>query len=325
MGDAIILRDLWKRYASGGVWAVREVNLAVREGEIFSLLGPNGAGKTTLIAILGGLFPPTRGEAIVAGRNVVSDPLGVKQIIGVVPEEVALYPQLSARQNLHYFGQLYGLQGRALGQAIEETLAIVGLVGHEDKKAGRYSSGMKRRLNIAAALLHGPRLLLMDEPTVGLDPESRRRILDLVLRLKQERATTILYTTHYMDEAEAISDRVGIVHAGRLIAVGAPGELIASLQTGETIALHVGATPVADGLLDALRRLPGVNQVAPAGEMIRLSVRRASDTLPALLRLTTGTDGQPPLLDVRSLTVARPRLEDVFLQLTGEAGERSPS
>ncbi len=320
MTEIITLRHLCKRYrSSNGTLALDDVSLTIHGGEIFSLLGPNGAGKTTLIAILCGLFPPTSGEAIVAGRDVVRDPLGVKQQLGVVPEEVALYPQLTARQNLHYFGQLYGLMGRTLAQAVGETLALVGLAERGDEKVGRYSSGMKRRLNIGVGLLHRPAVLLMDEPTVGLDPESRRHILDLVRRLKQERGTTILYTTHYMDEAEAISDRVGIIHRGRLVAVDTPEALIRSVQAGEIVQLQLDVATLPSAALDALRQTPGINQATVDGNVIRLAVSRSDEVLPAILHVKERYGW-----NVRTLTVSRPRLEDVFLQLTGEAFERMP-
>ena len=324
MVESIILRNLSKRYASNGVWALREVSLTLREGEILSLLGPNGAGKTTLIAILCGLFPPTEGEAIVAGRDVIRDPLGVKQRVGVVPEEVALYPQLSARRNLRYFGRLYGLGGRELSQAVEETLALVGLAGRGDEKIARYSGGMKRRLNIAVALLHRPRVLLMDEPTLGLDPESRRRILDLVLQLRKERAVTILYTTHEMDEAEEISDRVGIMHQGRIVALGTPDELLRAAQLSHVVELHLGAGQVSSAMLETFRRLPGVEEVMLAGETIRLTVSLNEEALSSILHLLLHGDGHLSPVNVRSLTIVKPKLEAVFLQLTGQVFEQTP-
>ncbi|NOZ73587.1 MAG: ABC transporter ATP-binding protein, partial [Chloroflexi bacterium] len=210
MTAIISIHELRKQYhPPDGPLALAGIDLQIREGEIFSLLGPNGAGKTTLLAILSGLLRPTSGEAIIAGHNVVHDPMAVKRIIGVVPEEIALYPQLSARQNLRYFGQLYGLRGQALDKATGEVLAAIGLANRAQEKIARYSNGMKRRLNIGVGLLHNPRIVFMDEPTVGLDPESRRRILDLVVQLNREQGTTILYTTHYMEEAHELSHRVG--------------------------------------------------------------------------------------------------------------------
>jgi linearmycin/streptolysin S transport system ATP-binding protein len=249
MAAIISIRQLSKQYdPPHGPMAIDGIDLDIQEGEVFSLLGPNGAGKTTLIALLCGLFPPSRGEVVVAGHNVVRDPMAAKQIIGVVPEEIALYPRLSARQNLRYFGLLYGLRGRELDQAIEDLLAAVGLADRAGDKVVRYSSGMKRRLNVAVGLVHRPRIVLMDEPTLGLDPRSRRSILDLVLQLRREQGATILYTTHYMDEAQELSDRVGILHLGRIIALGTPDELTRTIDVGslarqqrnlETVFLHL--------------------------------------------------------------------------------------
>jgi ABC-2 type transport system ATP-binding protein len=227
MAEIVTIRGLSKRYRPpAGPLALDGIDLQIQEGEIFSLLGPNGAGKTTLISILCGLLPATSGEAIVAGHDVARDPMAVKQIVGVVPEEIALYPRLSGRRNLRYFGQLYGLSGQELERDVAGALAAVGLTDRSGERVAHYSSGMKRRLNIAVGLLPNPRLLLLDEPTLGLDPESRGHILDLVRQLKRERGTTVLYTTHYLDEAELISDRVGIIHLGRIIALGAPQELV---------------------------------------------------------------------------------------------------
>jgi len=314
MGEIITLRGLSKRYRPlDRAPAISEINLGIEEGEIFSLLGPNGAGKTTLISVLCGLFPPTRGDAIIAGRSVVRDPLGVKRIVGVVPEEVALYPQFSARKNLRYFGMLYGLAGRELDEAARASLAVVGLTDRGDEKVGRFSSGMKRRLNIAVGLLHKPRVLLMDEPTVGLDPESRRRILDLVRQLKQERGATILYTTHYVEEAEEISDRIGIIHQGRIVAAGAVADLIRAVQAEDVLRLEVGAAPAPAGALAAFEKLGGVSRVAREGDTITLAARAAAEALPEVLRIAAEQG-----LDVRSLTVSRPKLEAVFLALTGE-------
>lgn len=324
MSESIVLREVSKRYSSASAWALREVSLTIGQGEIFSLLGANGAGKTTLIAILAGLFPPTSGAAWVLGHDVTADPLAAKRCLGVVPEEVALYPQLSARRNLHYFGQLYGLGGRELSRAVEETLRLVDLAERADERVSRLSSGMKRRLNIAVALLHRPAVLLMDEPTVGLDPESRRRILDLVRQLKRERGTTILYTTHYMDEAEALSDRVGILHRGRLLAVDTPAGLLRLAAAGETVELSVATELPAEDLLATVRQTPGVQQAALSNGVLRLMTPSAADLLPGIMRLALPTDGRPPQFELRSLTVTRPRLEDVFLQLTGETLAEAP-
>jgi len=314
MAGIITVRKLSKQYnPPDGPMAINEVDLQIQEGEIFSLLGPNGAGKTTLIAILCGLFPPTGGDAIVAGHSVVRNPMAVKHIIGVVPEEIALYPQLSGRQNLRYFGLLYGLSGQELDEAIDDVLTVIGLADRAGDKVGSYSSGMKRRLNVGVGLLHRPQIVLLDEPTLGLDPESRRRVLDLVLQLKRDRGTTILYTTHHMEEAQELSDRVGIIHHGRIIALGTPDELIETIHAGDTLRLHVGESKVSAPLLDALRQVRGVKEVSAEGDAITLSLLHAADVLPEILRIM-----QEAGIVVSSLTVQQPNLEAVFLHLTGQ-------
>lgn len=314
MAAIITVRKLSKQYnPPSGPLAINEVDLHIQEGEIFSLLGPNGAGKTTLIAMLCGLFPPTSGEAIIAGHNVVQNPMAVKQIIGVVPEEVALYLQLSGRQNLRYFGLLYGLSGRELDEAIDDVLTVIGMTDRAGDKVGHYSSGMKRRLNVGVGLLHKPRIVLLDEPTLGLDPESRRRILDLVLELKRDHGATILYTTHYMEEAQELSDRVGIIHHGKIIALGTPDELIQTIHAEDTLRLHVGVSKVSASVMDALKQVRGVKQGLLEGDAITLSVLHAAEVLPEILHIFEESG-----ISMRSLTVQQPNLETVFLRLTGQ-------
>jgi len=314
MAEIITVRKLSKQYQPpNGPMAINEIDLQIQEGEIFSLLGPNGAGKTTLIAILCGLFPPTSGDAIVAGHSVVRNPMAVKRIIGVVPEEIALYPQLSGRQNLRYFGLLYDLSGQELDEAIDDVLTVIGLMDRAGDKVGSYSSGMKRRLNVGVGLLHKPQIVLLDEPTLGLDPESRRRVLDLVLQLKQDHGTTILHTTHHMEEAQELSDRVGIIHHGRIIALGTPDELIQTIHVGDTLRLHVGVSKESAPLLDALRQVRGVKEVSAEGDAITLSLLHAADVLPKVLRIVEEAG-----IVVSSLTVQQPSLEAVFLHLTGQ-------
>ncbi len=314
MAAIITIRKLSKQYhPPDGPLAVDQIDLRIQEGEIFSLLGPNGAGKTTLIAILCGLFPPTSGDAVIAGHSIVQNPMAVKEIIGVVPEEIALYSQLSGRQNLRYFGLLYGLGGQELDQAIDDVLTVIGLADRVDDKVGRYSSGMKRRLNVGVGLLHKPRIVLLDEPTVGLDPASRRRILDLVLELKRDHGATILYTTHYMEEAHELSDRVGIIHHGKIIALGTPDELIQTIHAEDTLRLQVGVSEVSAAVVDALQQVRGVKQVSAGGGAITLSLLHAADVLPEILGLVEESG-----ISVHSLTVQQPNLEAVFLGLTGQ-------
>ena len=210
------VKDLVKKY--GDFTAVKGISFDIKEGEIFSLLGPNGAGKTTTISILSTLYAPTSGEATVDGHSVTKEPM-VRNLIGVVPQELALYDDLSAGENLVFWGQMYGLSGKALAIRVDEVLEQIGLADKAKKRVKTYSGGMKRRVNIGVGLLHKPSLLFMDEPTVGIDPQSRRAILDSVKSLNQQ-GMTVLYTTHYMEEAEELSDRVGIIDHGELIALG---------------------------------------------------------------------------------------------------------
>ncbi len=320
MAEIITTRELSKQYnPPDGPMAVNGVDLHIREGEIFSLLGPNGAGKTTLISMLCGLFPPTSGQALVAGHDVARDPMAVKQVIGVVPEEVALYPQLTGRQNLRYFGLLYGLSGQELGGAIDEVLGAVGLADRAGDRVGQYSSGMKRRLNVGVGLLHKPRIVFLDEPTLGLDPESRRRILDLVLELKREHGATILYTTHYMEEAQELSDRVGIIHKGKIIALGTPDELIQTIHAEDTLRLQFDTPDVPAATLQALERVRSVKEVSLDGRTATLYLMRAAEVLPEILRIVEAAG-----INVQSLTVQEPNLETVFLRLTGRRLTETP-
>ncbi|NOZ95248.1 MAG: ABC transporter ATP-binding protein [Acidobacteria bacterium] len=313
MSATIAVRNLYKQYnPPRGPVALHNVTLDVAGGTVLSLLGPNGAGKTTLIAILCGVIRPTAGDAFIAGYSIVQAPLDAKRLLGVVPEEVALYPRLSARQNLRYFGQLYGLRGRTLRLAIDEVLHTVGLAERADERVAHYSQGMKRRLNVGVALLPRPPVLLMDEPTVGLDPEGRRRILDLVAHLKHEFGTTILYTTHHMEEAQELSDQVAIIHQGRIIAQGAPDALIQKVHPQDMVRFRVRGPTLPPNLLRHLGEVAGVEEVALRGDTITISLLHTAQALPRILHLL-----EEARVPVRSLTVDKPNLETVFLRLTG--------
>ena len=209
-----------------GPVAVDDVSFEINEGEIFSLLGPNGAGKTTTISILSCLLKPDGGDAKVGGYSVNTQSVKVRELIGVVPQDIALYEDLSGRENLLFWGRIYGLSGAELQGRVDEVLELVGLVDRQKDRVGKYSGGMKRRVNIGAALLHKPRFLYLDEPTVGIDPQSRRSILDGVKDLNRQ-GVTVLYTTHYMEEAQELSDRIGIMDQGKMVALGTQAELVA--------------------------------------------------------------------------------------------------
>jgi ABC-2 type transport system ATP-binding protein len=215
--NAIEVKSLHKSF--GDLKAVNDVSFNVLQGEIFSLLGPNGAGKTTTISMLSCLLRPDEGDARILGHSIRDDAMGVKSVLGVVPQEIALYEDLSASENLAFWGKMYGLRGEALKQRVNDVIEIIGLTDRAKERIKKYSGGMKRRVNIGVALLHKPQIMFMDEPTVGIDPQSRRNILDSILALKKE-GTTVLYTTHYMEEAQELSDHIAIMDHGKIIAAG---------------------------------------------------------------------------------------------------------
>jgi ABC-2 type transport system ATP-binding protein len=229
---ALQVRDLVKVYRGAHRAAVDGLTFRLEEGEIFGLLGPNGAGKTTAISVLCTLLRPTSGSISVGGIDLTADPRQVRRLIGLVPQEIALYPRLSARENLRYFGRLHGLHGSELAGRIGEALATVGLQEHADREVGLFSGGMKRRANLAAGILHRPRILFLDEPTVGVDPQSRSLILDYLAGLRAT-GTTVVYTTHYMEEAQQLCSRVAVMDGGRIIAEGPPAELMAKRRCAD--------------------------------------------------------------------------------------------
>jgi len=313
MSDAILTAEnLHKSFDE--VDAVKGVSFEIQRGEIFSLLGPNGAGKTTTISMLSCLLEPTQGQAHIEGHSILKEAEQVKQLIGVVPQEIALYPSLSARENLAFWGKMYGLRGAALKQRIAAVLDIAGLANRADAKVETYSGGMKRRINIAVGLLHQPKLLYMDEPTVGIDPQSRRRILDTVLELKQQ-GLTVLYTTHYMEEAQELSDRIGIIDHGELIALGTLAELTKTVGEYDTVRIGLEHENLdAAKLIQRLERIPGVEHATVENEIVLVQAIEADAVLSQVVGEVYRTDGR-----LVSLQVQEPNLEAVFLNLTGRA------
>src|SRR5512134_1659211 len=252
MSSILEVQNLAKNY--GNFTAVKGISFDIKEGEIFSLLGPNGAGKTTTISMLSTLYTPTSGDATIGGHSVTKDPMAVRQGIGVVPQDLALYEDLTARENLIFWGQMYGLGGSALKNRVEEVLEQIGLTDKAKDRVKTYSGGMKRRVNIGVGLLHKPKLLFMDEPTVGIDPQSRRAILDTVKDLNRQ-GMTVLYTTHYMEEAQELSNRVGIIDHGELIALGTQKELTQQVGHNEALILHIGENDDPETLANSLKSL----------------------------------------------------------------------
>jgi ABC-2 type transport system ATP-binding protein len=306
-------RDLHKRY--GDTVAVDGVGFEVAAGEAYGLLGPNGAGKTTTISMICGLLAPDRGEVVLDGRRLADDPRTLKAAIGYVPQEIALYPDLTASENLDFFGRLYGLGGLALRRRVAEVLAFVELADRARDRVDTFSGGMKRRLNIAAGLLHRPRLLILDEPTVGVDPQSRNAILERVAELRSD-GLALIYTSHYMEEVERLCDRIGIVDHGRMIAEGTRDELVGGIDQGDRIDLELApaSRDRAGALADALRALDGVAQATADGARLTLLGRAGRSLLPLLLERAAALGAE-----VVGVQVTAPDLETVFLQRTGKA------
>ena len=311
MSNILEVKDLVKQY--GDFTAVKGVSFDIKEGEIFSLLGPNGAGKTTTISMLSTLYTPTSGDATIGGHSISKDPMAVKQVIGVVPQDLALYEDLTAKENLVFWGQMYGLSGKALNSRVDEVLDQIGLVDKAKNRVKTYSGGMKRRVNIGVGLLHKPRLLFMDEPTVGIDPQSRRAILDTVKDLNKQ-GMTVLYTTHYMEEAAELSNRVGIIDHGELIALGTQDELTKQVGQTDTLILHISENEDADALANSLKDMPDVLEATTTDHEVSIITPSAENILASVVSKANDRG-----IKIRSIDIREPNLEAVFLHLTGRA------
>jgi len=308
-GKAIEVLDLHKNF--GEVYAVQGVTFDVQAGEIFSLLGPNGAGKSTTISMLACLLEPTQGDARVMGHSIRREPMAVKAAIGLVPQEVALYEDLSAGENLQFWAKMYGLRGALLRQRVDEVLEVIGLTDRQKGRVAKFSGGMKRRLNIGIALLHRPQVIVMDEPTVGIDPQSRRSILDNVKALNRQ-GTTVFYTTHYMEEAQELSDHIAIMDRGRVIAYGTHEELVKIVGELHRIDLTINAE--ASQVVGRWQATEGVRQVSETDGALTLLVDDSNIVLPRLFESATQAG-----VRITSVDIQEPNLEAVFLHLTGRA------
>jgi len=307
--EAIQVRNLDKSFDD--VHAVRGISFDVQRGEIFSLLGPNGAGKSTTISMLACLLEPTGGDALVMGHSILRKPMAVKEAIGVVPQEIALYEDLSARENLIFWGKMYGLRGADLQQRVDGVLEIVGLTERQQGAVSKFSGGMKRRLNIGIALMHRPDVIIMDEPTVGIDPQSRRNILDSV-KAFNEQGMTVLYTTHYMEEAQELSDHIAIMDRGEVIAYGTHDDLVDIVGQLDRIDLTI--TGESAEVMELWQAAEGVHQITAEDGDLTLLVDDSNLVLPRLF----GSANEAGVR-ITSVEIQEPNLEAVFLHLTGRA------
>ncbi len=310
MDEAVLtVEGLVKRF--GPVLAVDDVSFRIAPGETVGLLGPNGAGKTTTISMVAGLLTPDAGTVTVAGVPVGRSPVEAKRHLGLVPQDLAIYPDLSARANLHYFGRLQGLSGRALQERTGQVLELIGLADRAKEPSKKFSGGMKRRLNIGIGLLHRPTLLILDEPTVGVDPQSRNSILESIEALSTE-GMAVLYTTHYMEEAERLCDRIAIVDDGRVQAEGTRDELIQ--LTGGVDTIRLTGSGDLDAGARAVEALPAVERVVRERSTLVLTVHDAPRAIAPIVNAASAAG-----LSLSDVEISRPDLESVFLHLTGRA------
>jgi len=306
---AIQVQNLQKCF--GAFAAVRGVNFEVQQGEIFSLLGPNGAGKSTTISMLSCLLQPSNGDACVMGHSVVREPQGVKRVIGIVPQDIALYGDLSARENLSFWGKMYGLRGDTLAKRVNEVLEIIGLTDRQKDRVDKFSGGMKRRVNIGAALMHKPAVIIMDEPTVGIDPQSRRHILDNIKELNSQ-GMTVLYTTHYMEEAQELSDHIAIMDQGKVIACGTHSELVKVV--GELDRINLTLNAESEKIIADWQATAGIHRVYAEDGHLTVLAEDSNQILPRLFESASRAK-----MRITSVEIQEPNLEAVFLHLTGKA------
>lgn len=302
-------KNLVKKF--GNLVAVDNISFQINQGEIFGLLGPNGAGKTTTISMISCLLEPTSGDVLVDGNSVTRNPNKVKRALGIVPQDIALYPTLTAAENLKFWGRMYGITGQLLKDRISEVLEIVGLTERAKDRIETYSGGMKRRINIAAGMLHRPKILLMDEPTVGIDPQSRNHILETVQKLNKD-GMTIVYTSHYMEEVEAICKRVGIIDHGKIMAIGTIDEL--KKLVGSEEAINIQVENVNEETIEHLGAIELVDRINRSDGQIQVLSKDSEQVLAKVISILNQAGAH-----VTTVEVMEPNLESVFLHLTGKS------
>ncbi len=310
MGAAVQTLDITKRF--GELTAVDKINLAIDSKEIFGLLGPNGAGKTTLIRMLTTVLQPSDGTAKVAGFDIRKNQDEVRQSIGVVSQAMTLDIELTAWENMELYAKYYGVPGEIRKKRIKELLDVVGLADRADFTAGSYSGGMKRRLELVRSLIHRPKILFLDEPTTGLDPQARSAVWDYLRKIHREQDITIVLTSHYLDEAEALCDRVAIVDYGKLMALGTPTDLKRKVMGGDIVEADVADLPIK--AFEALKASKFVLQVKKRESTLTILVKSGAEAVPRIVELVNENGGK-----IRSITLREPTLDDVFLHFTGRS------
>ncbi|WP_096273633.1 ABC transporter ATP-binding protein [Paucisalibacillus globulus] len=306
----IELVDLTKKFKQ--MYAVKNLNMFIERGEIVGLLGPNGAGKSTAISMLSSLVEPTSGDVRFENNSILKKPAPFRKVVGMVPQNIALYTDLTAEENLLFFGRIYRLHGKELERKVDEVLEQIGLTDRRKDVVKKFSGGMQRRLNIGVAMLHDPEVLIMDEPTVGIDPQSRNYILETVKRLNEDRNMTVLYTSHYMEEVEFLCDRIYIMDKGNLIASGTKDEIKQILSSEKTISITMER--LNDEFVEVLKQNPQVNRVTTGEKEVTILVPRDANVFSEIIRLAESTG-----IELNSVDNKTPTLEDVFLHLTGRA------
>lgn len=304
--NKLSIKNIKKQY--GELLAVDDVSFEIKKGDIMGLLGPNGAGKSTTISMISTLFKPDQGDILIDGISIVNQPKEIQKILGVVPQEIALYEEFTGYENLKFWGTAYGLSGKQLKNQIEIVSEIIGIKDRLKDQVKEYSGGMKRRINIGAALLHEPELLILDEPTVGIDPQSRNHILEAIKDLN-EKGMTVIYTTHYMEEVEAICSTINIMDEGRIIASGSKEELYNILSNNERIDV-VFDEVISEDLMGSLRNLAFIEEIIKKDKKLEI-ITNKEIKLSRLIKELNGSE-------IISIDVKKPNLESVFLHLTGK-------